>query len=175
MKMWWLEPSRYIGSWGDRLTWRRTEWQVWSVPNPACASSQELTWGNSPAVQWLRLWASTARGLGPITGQGTDLMCLRAKKKKKQKTKQKQYCNKFNKDLKWCTSIILKKKNLLCTSLPNSTFNDDMLVDWNQLWQWYLHQGNWELLQIRKCFPREIIYQPSTEKQISGDFVKLFN
>ena len=123
MRMWWLEPSRYIGSGGDHLTWRRTEWQVWSVPNPACAGSQELTLGNSPAVQWLRLWASTAVGLGSITDQGPDLICLRAKKKKKntnthtkktpENIKQKQYCNKFNKDLKWSTSIILKKKKKL--------------------------------------------------------------
>ena len=109
MRMWWLEPSRYIGSWGDHLTWRRTEWQVWSVPNPACVGSQVLTLGNSPAVQWLRLWASTAGGLGSITGHGTDLICLRAKTKTENR-KQKQYCNKFKKDLKWSTSIILKKK-----------------------------------------------------------------
>ena len=83
---------------------------------------------SSPVVKTLGFYF---RGLGFNHWSGNRSHVSQGKKKQKpENIQQKQYCNKFNEDLKWYISIILKKKkNLLCTSLPNFTFNDDMLVD----------------------------------------------
>ena len=52
-----------------------------------------------------------AVGIGSIPGQGTKIsQCLTAKKQTKKN--QKQYHNKFNKDLKWSISKNLLKKKI---------------------------------------------------------------
>ena len=51
--------------------------------------SQGTELGSSPVVQWLRLCASNAGGMGLIPGQGTKILhasrCGKEKKKKKKK------------------------------------------------------------------------------------------
>ena len=54
--------------------------------------------GTSLPVQWLRLQASNARGVGSIPGQGATIPC--AQHPKNWNIKQKQHCDKFNKDFK---------------------------------------------------------------------------
>ena len=48
---------------------------------------------------------SIARGVGLIPGRGTEI--LHASQPKSQNMKQKQYCNKFNKDLKKKNNTVL--------------------------------------------------------------------
>ena len=54
--------------------------------------------GTSLVVQWLKLHLSMQGGEGSIPGQGVKIP--HALEPKSQNIKQKQYCNKFNKDLK---------------------------------------------------------------------------
>jgi len=54
--------------------------------------------GTSLAVQWLRFCLSSAGCVCLITGQRVNPTFLVAKKPEHRK-QQKQYCNKFNKDL----------------------------------------------------------------------------
>ena len=58
----------------------------------------ELPAGTSLVVQWLKLHLPNAGGAGSIPDQG--VMITHALGPKNQNIKQKQYCNKFNKDLK---------------------------------------------------------------------------
>ena len=53
----------------------------------------KLTWGTSLAVQWLRLHASTAGGMGSIPGLGSDPVChvVQTKKKKRERKKNEYY------------------------------------------------------------------------------------
>ena len=56
--------------------------------------------GTSLAVQWLKLHLSMQGGEGSIPGQGVKIP--HASGPKSQNIKQKQFCNKFNKDLINC-------------------------------------------------------------------------
>ena len=48
---------------------------------------EDVVWGTSLAVHWLRLWASTAGGTGSVPGWGTQIphlmLCGAAKKKRR--------------------------------------------------------------------------------------------
>ena len=63
-------------------------------------NKKKLTTGNSLAVHWLGLWASTAGGPGLIPGQGTKVLqaTWRGRKKKKRKKKKKKLTNIHNMD-----------------------------------------------------------------------------
>ena len=50
--------------------------------------SQKISWGNSLAVQWLGLHASTAGGMGSIPGHGTKILQVVQYGKKNLETKQ---------------------------------------------------------------------------------------
>ena len=56
--------------------------------------------GGFPGGAVVKTSLSNAEGAGSIPGQGSKIPHALWPKKKKQNIKQKQYCNKFNKDLK---------------------------------------------------------------------------
>ena len=64
--------------------------------------------GTSLVVQWLRLHTSKARGMDSISGQGAKIPHTLGSEN--QNIKQKQYWNKFNKDL---LNIFLKLKKII--------------------------------------------------------------
>ena len=78
---------------------------IWPVLGPFWALNKFMwrEWNQQPlgtslVVQWLRLHLPMKRGVGSIPGWGVKIP--HALWLKKQNIKQKQYCNKFNKELK---------------------------------------------------------------------------
>lgn len=52
----------------------------------------------------------------------------------------------------YCMHRLGIMSNSATISLPNSTFSDTMLPEWNQPWWDYLHHRNKQMLQIRASF-----------------------
>ena len=105
---------------------------------------KEGIWGTSLVVQWLRL-CFQCRECGFDPGWGSRIPKKKKKKKKKtQSIRQKQYCNKFRKDLKkWSTHThthIQKKR--ACNN-----------GGWPWVWQFYHLLGDlgplWKLSETR--------------------------